>query len=206
MTSEPLRHQTVDLVEFPPYGKGRLVWKNGPARFLADSGEEIPLFQVSPGGASKERGSWRTVRKTPSSEKESVSVLSHGENHERYWSPIFGEGWLVFEPLSTGGWIRFEDEEQVKLRFNWTRMAVGRPQFIEKDARSRSSRGALYDDPDEPFWRTIWGVHTMLSVRRGPPPPEGSYETLDPREYQSLSSKAKAVYDRSKKALPLRGI
>lgn len=203
--SEPLRHQTVDLVEFPPYGKGRLVWKNGPARFLADSGEETPLFQVSPGGASKERGSWRTVMRTPSSEKEQVPILSPGENHERFWSPVYGEGWLVFEPLSTGGWIRFEDEKEVRLRFAWTRMAVGRPQFIEKDARSR--RGALYDDPDEPFWRTIWGSHTMLSVRRGgPPPPEGSYAPLHAHEYQSLSSKAKSVYDRSKKALPLPGI
>lgn len=203
----PGPRQTVDRVVMPKLGPGRLVWRNGPALFFPDSGDlVIHLHKVDIGGASSEPPrSWQSVWLEPGRRVE-ADLVERGAWHSRFYSPLFGDGWLVDENKkdATGRsefWERFEDlEGNVKLRFQMIELCVGRPAYREKMQRKSAKMPAI-DDPDEMNWSTYRAVDgSIFTFRRGgPPPPEGTFIPVRPDTYACFSPKARKAYDAAKK-------
>lgn len=190
--------QTVDIVELAPWGRGRLVWKNGPAFFLADSGEIVELEKVGAGGArSNPAMSWRGVWEHKDGGMKEAVVIEPGEDHSRWFSPLFGDGWLVFAADYKN--VRFESHEgEVKLRFELLELCVGRPEYRMKMMRS-ATRMPKIDDPDEMNWSTYRTKDgTLLTFRRGGPHP-GHFLPVKSSTYILFTTKAKKAYDAAKK-------
>lgn len=196
---EPGPRQTVDVVSLPGFGRGRLIWRNGPSAFVSDEGAVTPLRSVSPGGAStKPKRSWRRVTFLDGRGGE-ADLESYGENHSRWFSPLFGDGWLVVE-ASNGSrdiFYRFEDlGGNLRVRFPLRSICVGRPEYAGKVGRS-GSRMPKIDDPDEMNWSTVTSMDgSVFSFRReGPPPAPGTFLEVRPDVYRLLTSRARKAYD-----------
>lgn len=126
----PGPRQTIDRVRHPTAGEGRAVYNHGPAFFLPDEGEPIPMRSIGLGGAQSKptHYSYRDAV-TMAGERVELETTGRqrGEHHSRRWSPIFGAGWLVSEaghPWREGmspseearyhasqGWMRFEPDD-----------------------------------------------------------------------------------------------
>lgn len=166
--------QTVDTVEFEGLGRGRLVWDNGPAMFIPDAAYGTYGYRIARadlGGYTKGVGSWRRVYPRRGEPALRVKLIEHGESHSRWFSPVFGDGWLVFE--SGAHHVRFETlEGERRLRFSLSAAGVGRPDYYQKMVRSRSSSMPKMTDPDENNWNTyVSSTGEMFTFRRGGPPP-----------------------------------
>lgn len=170
--------QTVDVVEIPGLGRGRLVWKHGPAFFLLNGpSPELPevgaigyrVARVSLGGASVTEGSWNRVW-LPGHHEMRAKLIEQGEDHGRWFSPLFGDGWLITEKLRY--WYRFEDlDGVVRLRFNMSALGMGRPAYYDKMVRART-RMPKMTDPDEENWSTFVTTDgERYTFRRGGTPP-----------------------------------
>ena len=102
--------QTVQRAKHPTLGEGRLVYDNGPAFFIADSGE-VEKYDaagwagcgVSGSRAYAQRGSERFELDTTDREK--------GPSHERVVTHDGRPGWLV----------RWSDATSKRERFHWER-------------------------------------------------------------------------------------
>lgn len=213
----PGPRQRIDEITFNDK-RGKLVWQHGPAFFLPDDGSEpIVLYRADFGGAGSrdvtqadgttKKESYSYMRVQASKDGPTVSVPHHGsgDDHARWYSPLFGEGWLVMEGdlRRNGWWMRFEDlDGNVKVRFDCIELAVGRPAYVEKSQRSRSSKVVPYEDPDEPNWATYKSRSgDVFSFRRHcAPPPAGTFIKMRPHEYRTLSPKARKAYDAAKLA------
>lgn len=225
--------QTVQVVNLPGHGRGRLVWRNGPAFFAPDEGTPFWLYKVMPGGSRTvkpidlpppatgkslqeiDRKNMEALssavgeRKSFSYERVQIAkdapvleaeILERGDTHNRYFSPIFGDGWLVHE--STAWWERFETlDGEVKIRFQVVSLSSGRPAYVKKMRKAHSKMPAI-DDPDEFNWSTVETKDgSVLTFRRGgPPPPEGTFIPVRPDIYKLLSPKARKAYDAAQKA------
>ena len=199
---EPGPRQTVDLVVWPERGQGRLIWKNGPAFFVPDDGGPVVhLKKADHGGSSSNpKRSWQRAW-TLDGRMVEVDLVERGESHNRRYSPLFGDGWLITE-RGPGYWERFEDDAgNVKVRFEMVELCVGRPPTRHKMQRS-TTRMPKIDDPDEMNWSTYRTKDgTMLAFRRGgPPPPEGTFIPVRPDTYADLTPKARKAYDAAKLA------
>lgn len=88
--------QTVDRAKHPTLGEGRLVHRNGPAFFIADSGEWCDLTDVGWGGSeSTPRRSWKTARQ--GGKRIEIDELDDGgESHCRVYVHTRGRGWLTW--------------------------------------------------------------------------------------------------------------
>jgi hypothetical protein len=196
----PGPRQTIDIVRWPLHGEGRLVWGNGPAFFIPDSGEPaIDLVRADWGGTTSDPPrSYQRVWPVAGSPAIEVD-LRHGDNHSRWFSPLFGDGWLVTE-AGPGHWMRFEDlNDQIKLRFEMRGICVGRPEYAEKMARSPIKTPPV-DDPDEMNWSTFRARDgSIFTFRRGgPPPPAGTFIPVSKYTYADFSPKARKAYDKAK--------
>ncbi len=174
--------QTVDIVIVPGLGRGRLVFDHGPKLFICD---EPPVAyrveRLGSSGSSNVSGSWHEVV-FPGQPKITAKQLTHGTRHDRYYSTILGDGWLVTEAKGEvpGYWYRFESMEgEVKLRFNMIALGVGRPDYYEKMSRART-RMPKMDDPDEENWTTFVTTsgERFAFRRKGPPPEKGDPKVL----------------------------
>jgi len=214
---EPGPRQTIDRAVMPGgIGPGQLVWKNGPAFFVPDEGPIVQLHKVDWGGASSEpKRSWNRVWLTPK-EMVEADVLAHGDDHSRWFSPLFGDGWLVSErDLNARDekghrqlFERFEDMEgNLKVRFEMIELCVGRPAYREKMQKKHSKMPPI-DDPDEMSWVTHRSRDgSIFTFRRGgPPPPEGTFIRVDDRTYRDFTPKARKAYDAAKKAHDAGGV
>lgn len=198
----PGARQTVDRVEWKGVGVGTLVWKNGPVFFLPeDGGDAIHLKRADHGGSSSDpKRSWQRIW-TVDGRMFEVDLIERGEEHSRWFSPLFGDGWLVFE-AGPGFIHRFEDDAgNVKLRFEVIELCVGRPPYRDRMQRS-STRMPKIDDPDEMNWSTYRtrDGSTFAFRRGGPPPPEGTFIPVKPDTYSLFTPKARKAYDAAKKA------
>ena len=194
--------QTIDIVLWPGRGEGRLVWGNGPAFFIPDSGEPaIDLVLADYGGTtSNPPRSYLRVWPVAGAPSIEVDLIRHGDSSSRWFSPLFGDGWLVTEATRPGHWMRFEDlNDQIKLRFEMSSLCVGRPAYAEKMRRA-SHRTPPIDDPDEMNWSTYTTSDgSVFAFRRGgPPPPPGTFIPVSKYTYNDLSPKARKAYDKAK--------
>lgn len=201
----PGPRQTITVVDLPGHGRGRLVWRNGPAFFMPDEGDPFPVYRADSGGARKvsenKSFSWERVQITRDGPVLEAETLEPGEHHDRHYSTIFGDGWLVWE-RGPGWWHRFETlDGEVKVRFKMLSLSVGRPTYAKKMERSHSRMPAI-DDPDEMNWSTYsTDDGSVLAFRReGPPPPEGTFIPVRADTYKLLTPKARKAYDAAKKA------
>lgn len=202
--------QTEDIVELKLPGtdspaRGTLRWDNGPATFTPDGQDTIELRGADSGGASsKPKRSWRTVRFTAGQPTVEADIIKAGEEHQRWFSPIFGDGWLVWETREGPGglWARFETLDDVlAVRFEMVKMTQGRPAYAAKLNRNHTKM-PLLDDPDELNWATYEARDgSVFTFRReGPPPPPGTFVEVRAGDYVHLSPKARKAYDAAKEA------
>lgn len=200
--------QTEDIVELLIPGAdrrvtGKLSWGNGPSTFTPEGLLPIELHRVDLGGASTEpRRSWRRVWFLPGQAPVDADIIQAGDDHSRWYSPLFGDGWLVFESVKPGHWVRFDTlDDETKVRFDLGSICVGRPAYADKMARSQTKMPSI-DDPDEMNWSTIRSVDgSVFSFRRkGPPPPPGTFIKVTDGDYKLLTPKARKAYDLAKAA------
>lgn len=166
--------QTVDVVEIDGV-RGKLVWRNGPAMFMPLHGYDTIAYRVraDEGGASSTEGSWRRVWFGGGPELR-AKLIERGENHARFFSSAFGDGWMVTEPKL---YMRFETMDGVvRVRFEMVAAGVGRPDYYQKMIRSKSRMPEM-KDPDEKNWLTyVSRSGDMFAFRRGGTPPEPETE------------------------------
>ncbi len=174
--------QTVDVVEVPGVGRGRIVSANGPTFFLLDG--PLPLHpdvgaiayrveRLDGEGSGVTDGTWKGIR-FPGQLTVKAKSIARGDRHDRYYSTIFGDGWLISEATgkTPGYWYRFESKEgEVKLRFSMIALGVGRPAYYDKMMRAQTKMPKM-DDPDEDNWTTFVAVggERFAFRRKGPPP------------------------------------
>lgn len=89
--------QTVDRAKHPTLGEGRLVHRNGPAFFVADSGEWCALSNVDFGGSrtGPPRYSYKTAYQDGKRIELEDTERANGDVHDRIFSPMIGAAWLV---------------------------------------------------------------------------------------------------------------
>lgn len=88
--------QTVDRACHPTLGEGRLVHRNGPAFFVADSGEWCALENVGFGGSRSEpRYSYKVAHQDGKRIELEDTGRENGDVHDRVFSPMIGSAWLV---------------------------------------------------------------------------------------------------------------
>lgn len=129
--------QTVARVQHPTLGEGRAIHRNGPAFFIADSGEVVEFTRMGLGGASSgpPPRSW-LVGHLPDGERVDLEQYGrdHGKAHERIVTEDGRPGWLVwwFDDFKT--WCNvFEPDdggEPVKFAANYAH--VGHPKDKKK--------------------------------------------------------------------------
>lgn len=157
---EPGPRQTVDRCIHPTLGPGIAVYDNGPAFFRADSGALVSYKAIQWAGTG---GGQTTLTATPGHNKRPLTLVrtEAGETHARFWHPMLGGGWLVWERSDRG--IRFEADDGAGVRFHWVRLSVGRAGVLD------ATQGKL--PPEEEHWETF-GLRNgeVLSFRRGDRP------------------------------------
>lgn len=88
--------QTIDRACHPTLGEGRLVHRNGPAFFVADSGEWCAFSSADWGGSSSNpRRSYLVAYQDGKRIELETTERQHGDRHDRIWSPMIGGAWLV---------------------------------------------------------------------------------------------------------------
>lgn len=114
---------------------------------------------------------------------------------DRLWSPLLGMGWLNFE---RGRDMSFEADGGAVLRFKWSVLACGTPDYLRRDEiRAKRAKGASYQSEpmtdEEDMWSTIQtdDGQTLTFRREGPPPeslPLSPTAKALPREVRSKAS------------------
>jgi hypothetical protein len=171
----PGERQTVEVIEHPKHGLCKLVYRHGPAFLLQDGNTEpIPLVGGAFGGCKAGEGSYVIVTH-PGGEMVKCKVITHGDKHDRFWSPMLGEGWLVFLSKDTAASIacmRFDADDGRSMEFEWTKLSVGTPEYAAKMERARTRCPEM--TPEESKWETFTTPRgEVLAFRRdGPPPPD----------------------------------
>lgn len=87
--------QTVDRACHPTLGEGRLVHRNGPAFFVADSGDWVALNRVAWAGSQAiPCRSWYVADQN--GERLEIEQIGQGsEIHDRVFAQTHGRGWLT---------------------------------------------------------------------------------------------------------------
>lgn len=157
MTFEIGPRQTVDRALHPTLGEGRLVHRNGPSFFLADSGECVALDRVDIGGyTSNPRRSWYVAYQDGKRIELDHTDMPSGDRHDRVHAGVLGDGWLVWIGGAPGrAWVhRFEPDGGKAIEFDVHQLWVGLPEH--KDANSKKAIAAQSEAADA-GWRTMSG-------------------------------------------------
>lgn len=154
MTPGP--RQTIDHCAHPALGSGSAVYENGPAFFLADSGECVPMLNIGPGGCSTDRApggrrSW-LVATTMDGQRVELETTDRkrGDRHTRIVTYDGRAGWMVNLPSAGRGAAIFRFEPDVgehELR-TWDVAHTGTP--AEEKRWKRQGAKAKY----ESIWLT----------------------------------------------------
>jgi hypothetical protein len=128
--------QTVSRAKHPTLGEGRAVYRNGPAFFVADSGDVVAYQKIDMGRCGVS-GSFLRARAADGEKVElEVTKRDSGKTHERVVTEDGRPGWLVWWFDEFGTWCNvFEPNDGGEpLKFGATYAHVGRPLH---DARAR---------------------------------------------------------------------
>ena len=124
--------QTHQRCRHPTLGEGVAIYDNGPARFVADSGETVDYSAIGWGGCSTHgpMKSWITARDAIGNRTDlDTSDQKRGERHERIVTIEGWRGWLVDVPVNGRTWLaRFEpDDGGEPETFAYTAWSRGTP-------------------------------------------------------------------------------
>lgn len=129
--------QTVGRALHPTLGEGRVVYRHGPAFFIADSGEVEHFARVTNGGASAgpPPSSWVTAHRADgSSFKLEQHGRDHGRSHDRVVTEDGRPGWLSWWTDEFGTWCHvFEGDDGGVTKFAASYWHIGHP----KDRRKK---------------------------------------------------------------------
>lgn len=163
--------QTCDRAKHPALGEGWAIYDNGPASFVADSGETLQCERISFASSGVD-GSRLRARIGGADVLLDVTKRQRGDSHTRKWHPRFGSGWLVAEGRKDErGWpYRFDPDEGASFRWFAVELRGGNgmePKNAKKWAAERKANAE---------W-THWVTHKTrdgetLMFRDEPPPPE----------------------------------
>lgn len=141
--------QTVDCVKHPTLGEGRLVHRNGPAFFIADSGEWRDLTRVD-GDSAQENG--RHV-------EFDTRGRQCGARHDRVYVHTRGGGWLVWLIDNDCHHHRFEPDGGLALDMRADVLWSGLPEHKDcwqKDVTKQMAARAA-------GWRSMCDAMTTLT-------------------------------------------
>ena len=141
--------QTRDVIAHPNRGKCTLVYRNGPSLLVLGDGSQVTLSRHPSIGYRSKEGAYARILDPVHGEIE-VRVLKSGEVHKRRTHSLLGGGWLVFE--SEGFWLRFEADGGQRVRFQWSEIHVGTPDYARRSKRRRSQIEPI--TPEEEMWDT----------------------------------------------------
>lgn len=125
--------QTVDYVKHPTLGEGRLVYNNGPAVFIPDTGEVVPIARACVGVGSRDNAAY-TVCVLPSDERVEFDTTGrkYGERHARIVTFEGVPGWIVDVPSKSGCIFRFEPDGGEPEMHSCNRIHIGTPAEYKK--------------------------------------------------------------------------
>lgn len=169
---KPAPRQTVDRVRHPQRGEGIAVHDNGPSFFQPDGGEPMPMRVGFGGASSVPRRSWLVLH-DPEHGRVEADILSRGESHQRYWSPLLGLGWLVWPTDVFQAPWRWEGDDGRSAPLDVTSMSVGTQAY----QKILSGPKKKYREPteEESQWRTyVTRGSGTLELRKGGPPPDAA--------------------------------
>jgi hypothetical protein len=122
--------QTHQRCKHPTLGEGVAIYDNGPARFVADSGETVAYSEIGWGGYSAHgpMKSWLIAVDVNGRTNLDTSDQKRGERHRRIATMEGRRGWLV-ELQVTRGWLsRFEPDDGAEPEtFAYTVWSRGTP-------------------------------------------------------------------------------
>lgn len=126
--------QTVGRVRHPSLGEGRVVYENGPAFFIADSGEVVEFTKVGLGGANA-TSSWLVGHLLDGGRVDlEQRGRDHGKRHERIVTEDGRAGWLVswFDDFQTWCNVFEPDDGAEPLKFSAGYAHIGHPKDRKK--------------------------------------------------------------------------
>jgi len=182
----PGERQTVDIIDHPWHGECRAVYRNGNT-FLLVGKNVVEVGKIGFHSASA-KGSFIKVTHLDG-EHRICRVITHGDRHDRYWSPWMGEGWLIFLSKDTTGKVgsmRFEADNGQHLDFTFSKLSVGTPAYAAKLERARTKMPEI--TVEEQQWETFTTQRgEVLAFRRdGPPPPDPESEEVPESQQTEL--------------------
>lgn len=189
MTTEPktIDRQTHARVVHPQRGEGVAVWRNGPGYFHPDpismegststdpaSSRLVPqpvsMIAIRVGGSNEKDGNY-LVAIDPEHGEVKLRQLTHGDHHERKWSPIFGAGWMVWpETEFPKEWtLRWDGDDGRTMQLEVVILSVGTPDYVR---RSENTSKYIRLTFEEEHWRT-YGLRdgSTMAFRSRPPDP-----------------------------------
>ena len=159
----PSHRQTIDHCAHPSLGPGRAVYDNGPAFFLADTGECVPMQKIGMGGFATDkaeggRRSW-IVATTMDGQRVELDTLDRkrGDRHTRIVTYDGRPGWMVsLQGTGAGAAIfRFEpDVGEHELR-TWDVAHTGTPEEYKRWTRqgAKAKRDSIWLTYGDFVWR-----------------------------------------------------
>lgn len=198
--------QTVDRALHPTLGEGRAVYDNGPALFIPDAGEPVPMRSIDLGGASSEpHRSWLVARTLDGQRIEMETTdRARGDRHSRRWHPMHGAGWLVLlgRKMDRACPMRFDPDDGRPFEMIVHVMAVGRPAFAATAFTKRREKAYKNRDPEEDHWTTYTlASGETVAFRYAAPSSDVAADTatpapgtLPPRETSTPIARAQAGY------------
>ena len=138
--------QTVDRAKHPTLGEGRLVHRNGPSFFIADSGEWCALTDVGGGGSSSSpRRSWVTARQDGKRIELEETDRERGDRHDRAHVHSMGTGWLTWHGGEDLERHRFEPDDGKAIEFRAHQLWIGLPEHKDCKQKQWPSQKAAGD-------------------------------------------------------------
>jgi len=160
----PLPRQTVDRCAHPTLGEGRAVYDNGPAFFVADSGEVVPMARIGGGGCGPE-GSYRYgVTADGEHIRLDTTKRPRGDWHTRAETSFGQRGWLVYVAGASRGVYRWEPDDGAPVEMTVHTMHVGTPdEYAEEERNMRRKKPKPLIETE---WRTLIGDRGPFIYRR----------------------------------------
>lgn len=155
--------QTHQRCKHPTLGEGVAIYDNGPARFVADSGEEVDFARITLGGCSSvgPMKSWVTAVTTDGlHDVLDTSDRKRGERHQRIVTIDGRAGWLVDIPAKGRSFLaRFDPDGSVSPGelFTYSLIHVCTPREYkarESAMKKAEKRGERYKDTTRSPWIT----------------------------------------------------
>ncbi len=198
MTTTPGPRQTVNRAIHPTLGPGIAVSDNGPAFFLADSGEVLHSRSIGLGGASSDpRRSWVSITVDDGTVIElDTTDQPRGDTHRRYWHPMHGAGWLVMlsRKVERAIAMRFDPDEGRPFEMIVHVLQVGTPDYARRSDRARTKAVKMTDEEQ------CWATYTLASGEtiafRDEPPPSAATSTPAPTAETPTSPAQRSLFPR----------